>query len=125
MARREGSARSGVRTGHAITLVLSIGVILLSVIITPSTGYLDLFGVTIPELCSWKILFGVECLGCGMTRSFVFIGHGDPRAAWEMNHLGPVLYAIVLFQIPYRGWLLWRRPVRPADRESLGSQGSR
>ena len=97
-------------SGHVVTLGLATLVLVLSVGMTPSTGFLDLGGVTIPELCAWRRLFGIECLGCGMTRSFVFMGHGDVRAAWDMNHIGPILFTVTALQLPYRAVRLWWGP---------------
>lgn len=107
--------------GHVVTLVASVAVLTLSFIITPSTGFLDLQGITIPELCAWRRFFGIECLGCGLTRSFVFIGHGDWQAAWDMNRIGPFLYALVAFQVPYRAFRLWRPTQRDRQRAARWS----
>jgi hypothetical protein len=107
--RRRGRVR-----GDLFVFVLSVVVVALSVLMTPSTGYLELFGVTVPELCTWRRWFGVECPGCGMTRSFVFMGHLDPWAAFGMNKLGPFLFAVTAAQIPLRAWTLYR------NREAFG-----
>jgi len=116
-------------SNHAATLALSVVVLFLSVVMTPSTGFLHLGSFTVPELCAWRRIFGIECLGCGMTRSFVFLGHGQATAAWDINHLGPLLYAIVLFQLPYRTILLARGPsrrdrAREARRLAHSAQGA-
>lgn len=43
-------------------------------------------------LCPFRILTGYPCPGCGMTRAFCHLGHGEPQAAFTMNALSPVLY---------------------------------
>lgn len=58
--------------------------------------------VAIPELCTSKRLWGIDCPGCGMTRSFIALAHGDVRRAWSYNPAGVWLFAIMLFQVPYR-----------------------
>lgn len=60
----------------------------------------------LPHLCMSRSLFGVSCPGCGLTRSFIYLAHGDWYAAWTAHRLGWLVAAIVLFQVPYRVWLL-------------------
>ena len=36
-------------------------------------------------VCLFKNIFGIPCPGCGMTRAFLFIAHGDIRSALELN----------------------------------------
>lgn len=36
--------------------------------------------------CIWKTLTGHECPGCGMTRAFYSLIHGDFHSAYEYNH---------------------------------------
>jgi len=93
----------------AFTLGLSTLIIGLAVVMTPSTGFLHLGPLEIPELCTWRRWFGISCPGCGMTRSFVFMGHGQPLAAWDMNKIGPFLFLAIASQIPYRAWRIGRR----------------
>src|SRR5262245_42402323 len=56
----------------------------------------------LPPLCMSQELFGVSCPGCGLTRSFVHLAHGDWRASWETHRLGWLLAGMVLLQLPYR-----------------------
>ena len=64
--------------------------------------------VPLPELCSWHRLTGVNCPGCGLTRSFIALAHGDLRQAWAFNPAGLPLFAILLAQFPYRAAQLAR-----------------
>ena len=98
--------------------VLGVAVVItvLSVALTPSDSVLELFGWPVPPLCLFKALFDVECYGCGLTRSFPYMGHGELDAAWGMHKLGPPLYALVAAQIPLRLVRLarlWRSPPPP------------
>jgi len=97
-------------------LVLCVGTILLSMVLTPSDHALHLFGREIPSLCVFHNLTGHDCPGCGLTRSFTYMGHGRPLDAFHMHWLGPVLWSACLFQVPWRLRLLWRSrsPVPPA-----------
>lgn len=96
--------------GHAVLLIAAAVVVGLAVVITPSDDILSFFGVEIPVLCGFRNLFGVPCPGCGLTRSFVFMAHGRPLQGLFMNPIGPVLFSVVLAQIPYRMWRLRKGP---------------
>lgn len=63
--------------------------------------------LSLPELCYWKRYFGTNCPGCGLTRSFVALGHGEWSAAWRFNSAGWLLFAAVVFQLPYRSVQWW------------------
>jgi hypothetical protein len=66
----------------------------------------------LPPTCLSREWFGVKCPGCGLTRSFVDLAHGDWQASWVHHRLGWLLALTVLFQIPYR-ILSLRRPTPP------------
>ena len=46
-------------------------------------------------------MFGVRCPGCGLTRSFVALTHGDWAESTHYHRLGPIVYfyllALILF----------------------------
>ena len=55
----------------------------------------------LPSICLFYHLTGLPCPGCGLTRSFVCLGHGH---FWESLHwhpLGPVIFLLAA--------LLWLR----------------
>jgi hypothetical protein len=83
-------------------LIASVLVVAASVLLTPDPIALSLFGWQLPPLCLFKTLTGHDCPGCGLTRSFTYMGHLDPVAAFRMHALGPVLHAAVAAQIPWR-----------------------
>lgn len=60
----------------------------------------------LPESCGSKIFFGVECPGCGLTRSFISLSRGDFSEAWKWNRVGWLLVVALLLQFPYRIWSL-------------------
>lgn len=55
-----------------------------------------------PETCGSRRWFGVDCPGCGLTRSFVYLSQGEIRNSVAVNRVGWVLALSVLAQIPYR-----------------------
>ncbi len=93
---------------HAVLLGFSAAVLLAAALLEPSNAQVSLFGVPIPSMCMWRNLLGVSCPGCGMTRSFTFLAHGDALEALRMNPLGPLLFAFLAAQVPYRAWVVWR-----------------
>ncbi len=89
-------------------LVLCALVVLASVVLTPSDESVSIYGWEVPPLCIFSNLTGLDCLGCGLTRSFVYLGHGDLSAALDRHRMGPIFYILVLSQVPLRAWRLWR-----------------
>jgi hypothetical protein len=93
---------------ESIILGLSVLVLVLSSIMTPSDSVLTLFDWPVPPLCVWKNLTGLDCPGCGLTRSFTWMGHGDVVAAFARHRAGPLLYLGVALQLPLRVWRIHR-----------------
>lgn len=60
----------------------------------------------IPKTCLTRDLFGVDCPGCGLTRSFIHLAHWDWKASWKMHRLGWLLFLATLLQVPYRAQAL-------------------
>jgi len=60
----------------------------------------------LPGTCTFHRLTGWNCPGCGLTRSFVSLAHGQLHRAFHFHALGVVLFALVVWQIPYRLWKL-------------------
>jgi hypothetical protein len=96
---------------HCVILGLSGAVLFLSVILSvrdQTQVLLPVIGQPLPELCMAKRLSGASCPGCGMTRCFISLARGDLAAAWSYNPSGLWFFAILAFQLPYRGIQLWR-----------------
>ncbi len=110
--------RDASRTDELILLILALSAIAGSFILQPNdAGGLNLpipligTQISLPEVCMSRKTLGISCPGCGLTRSFVSTAHGNFAPAFRWNPMGPLLFVVVLFQIPYRAieYLgLWR-----------------
>ena len=99
------------RKFQVVWLCLSGVVILLSIVMQIRNSQqvnIPFTQIPMPELCSFRRMTGMDCAGCGLTRCFISLGHGDLRSAWFYNPSGILLYGIVLFQLPFRTWQLLR-----------------
>ena len=63
--------------------------------------------VRLPPLCGSRVFFGVECPGCGLTRSFVALAHFDWQQSVKYNRVGWLVAVAVVLQIPFRTYMLW------------------
>ena len=96
---------------HWALLIVCGGVLLLAALLSVRGGTqvgLPGLPIPVPELCMSRRIFGIDCPGCGLTRCFVSLAHGDLRSAWRYNPAGVWLFAIVAFQVPFRVLQLWR-----------------
>jgi hypothetical protein len=90
---------------HVVVLTICTGVIALAFLLSvrdQTQVLVPVLGAPLPELCMMKRSTGLNCPGCGMTRCFISLAHGDLRAAWSYNPAGPLLFAILAAQIPFR-----------------------
>jgi hypothetical protein len=69
-------------------------------------------GISLPQTCFSRSLWGVKCPGCGLTRSVIHLVQGDWRASWHDHRLGALLACVIALQLPYR-LLALRRPEEP------------
>lgn len=57
-----------------------------------------------PGLCPFAHLTGLPCPGCGLTRSWVALGHGDVVGAFGLNWFGPLFLTVA---VVVTGVALW------------------
>lgn len=108
----QSSNRSPQRSlSYCLWLASSVVVLLLSWVMSTGDGrQVVLPGVgVIPETCTLHTRFGVDCPGCGLTRSFIHLAHGNLRAAWSLNPVSLLLFIFVASQIPLVLNLMWPR----------------
>ena len=89
---------------HRIWLVGALLVLLGSLVmrVQDNRETVSLLGVAVPETCTFKRVIGYGCPGCGLTRSFISLSHGQLIEAFYFNAVGLPLYLLVIAQIPYR-----------------------
>ncbi len=61
----------------------------------------------LPDLCPFRVMTGLPCPGCGMTRALACIAHGHFADSWGFHPLGWAVFAafvgfaaIRLFRLP-------------------------
>ena len=59
-------------------------------------------GLLIPESCFARTYYEVDCPGCGLTRSFIYLADGELQKSLHANRVGWILALSVLLQIPFR-----------------------
>jgi hypothetical protein len=91
---------------HWAIMAICAGVVLLSLLLEVHAdgrvALRTLGAYPLPELCGCRVLFGIPCPGCGLTRSFIHLAHGRWMEAWHTHRLGWLLAGTVLIQFPYR-----------------------
>ena len=90
---------------HLLILLFCLGILTLSFVlklkgdvqvVTPTGGW------TLPSICAFRNLFGLDCPGCGLTRSFICFAQGDWTASFRFHPLGWMMFLFVVMQIPFR-----------------------
>lgn len=101
-------------TPDLVWLLLSLLVIAVALLLEvrpdQKVAFAVLPGSPLPETCTAKSVFGIECLLCGMTRSQIHLAHGRWSAAFAAHRLGWLAALIIVWQVPYRllrmsGWI--------------------
>ena len=72
---------------------------------------------SMPQTCLSRRVWGIDCPGCGLTRSFISMSDGKFRRAFGFNAAGPLVYAFVLVQLPWHLYQIFRikRMKRPVE----------
>jgi hypothetical protein len=100
------------QASHRNVLAWCVGIVLLSAVLrvdAAGRGYLPgLANHPLPATCPSRVLLHVDCPGCGLTRSFIATAHGQFARAYAFHRVGPLLFLLVLLQIPLRLYALRR-----------------
>ena len=63
--------------------------------------------LVLPPSCPSREIFNVNCPGCGLTRSFIHLAHGDWESSLRVNRVGWLIMLMAAVQIPYRAHAIW------------------
>jgi hypothetical protein len=98
------------RVYHWYVLMTSVAILAAAFALSfHGTASLQLPGtsVALPSTCPSRLALGIECPGCGLTRSFVALANGDFKQSLQFNRVGWLVALAVLAQIPYRLFAIW------------------
>jgi hypothetical protein len=107
MKRRDPTQRNRDIEVLVLCSLVVLAAYLLEVQSDERVGIVPLGGWSLPGLCMSREVFGLECPGCGLTRSFIHLAHGEFVASIRSHRIGPLFAILVLIQLPYRAWSLW------------------
>lgn len=62
-----------------------------------------------PVLCPFRLLTGLPCPFCGVTRSLMALGQGHVGLSLHLSPLGPIVLAAALVLLVVTGRARWRR----------------
>jgi len=95
---------------HVVLLFLCGGILVAAFCLRAgeATVVVPFLNRPLPEICMLRRMTGLSCPGCGLTRCFISLAHGDLASAWSFNPAGLWLFAIVAAQLPWRTYQLWR-----------------
>lgn len=60
----------------------------------------------LPTTCASRVVLGIDCPACGLTRSFAALAKGRFAESIRFHRLGWLVALAVAIQIPYRFWAL-------------------
>ncbi|UEA58283.1 DUF2752 domain-containing protein [Gordonia otitidis] len=63
-----------------------------------------------PDVCPFRIMTGLPCPGCGLTRSWTHLMHGDVAGAIALNVFGPITMAVTAIAVVLAVWRLMAGP---------------
>lgn len=99
--------RRGRMWRHAIGIAGFGALLLACMLLQANEDSVSTLGVPLPDICMMKRVTGLSCPGCGLTRCFVQMGHGEFRRAWSMSPAGTLFFLLLVAQIPLQAIQLW------------------
>ncbi|QEG40053.1 DUF2752 domain-containing protein [Roseimaritima ulvae] len=85
----------------------------------PRTVLLPWSDVALPESCGAQRMLGIDCPGCGLTRSFILTAHGRLGDAFQMHPAGTLAFIVLTLIIPLRLWQGYRVAIGRPPRSTV------
>ncbi len=106
--RAEKDEARKLRKHHATYLGMALFVFALSLFLSNDGErvVLPFLGTPLPPLCPLKSWSGLECPGCGLTRSWVALAHLQVAESWAYHRLGIALFVANAYQLIYRPMMI-------------------
>lgn len=104
MQRQEATNRPTAQRTLGLVLAAALAV---AVIMPPSGAESG------PILCPFRLITGLPCPGCGLTRSWVHTGHGEWSAAVADHPAGPVVLGLAVVALVWLAATRARRSFPP------------
>lgn len=76
----------------AAIAIPTVGALVISFLVTPAD--IESGRVVLSAPCLTRVLFGIPCPTCGLTRAFTALSHGDWGLAWSYNRSSPLVYGL-------------------------------
>ena len=104
------SSAKGELLSHLVVLIACFSIlagVLVFELNGADTSCVRLFGITLPNICTFKGVTGLPCPGCGLFRSMISVMHGDVVSSFAYHRLGLLTIVYTFLQFFYRlGFLL-------------------
>lgn len=101
VSRRSDEGYSGIAACLWLGGSLTILVLAAIMSIGPARRiYLPGVSIPLPETCMTYARFGIDCPGCGLTRSFIHFAHGRILEGMSVNPAGIAIFLFVAAQVP-------------------------
>ena len=94
---------TAVNFGACIWLLGSLFILIAAGLLQHDDGrevLLPWLGIPLPETCTTRGRFGIECPGCGLTRCFIHLADGEFATAWDLHPVGVLIFAFTIVQVP-------------------------
>ncbi|MGO9115724.1 MAG: DUF2752 domain-containing protein [Thermoguttaceae bacterium] len=103
---RRSPAEAQLVARHWQILAFACGALVLSLLLEvrcdDHAAFVFLPDWPIPSSCPSQTIFHVDCPGCGLTRSLIYLAHGDWQRSLAKHRLGWLFALVLVLQIPYR-----------------------
>jgi hypothetical protein len=94
------------RQHHATFLGLSVLVVVMAyllVVVSPDrVAFRGFESSPLPHSCAFRVVFGRNCPGCGLTRGTIYLANGRFADSFAMHRLAWLFVMLIVAQIPYR-----------------------